>query len=89
MGKLGFVIDALSARCSRTLTAVHEAILNDLVFPTEIVGKRTRVKLDGSKLLKVHLNNESKNAGDKVDTYGKVWVSCTTTVPSLFFTGFY
>ena len=38
---------------SRTLTAVHEEILNDLVYPQEITGKRTRVKLDGSKLLKV------------------------------------
>ncbi|XP_030876822.1 uncharacterized protein LOC102746445, partial [Leptonychotes weddellii] len=31
---------------SRTLTAVHDAILEDLVFPSEIVGKRIRVKLD-------------------------------------------
>lgn len=38
---------------SRTLTAVHDAILEELVYPSEIVGKRTRVKLDGSKLIKV------------------------------------
>merc|ERR1712165_432824 len=40
---------------SRTLTAVHDCILEDLVFPSEIVGKRIRVKLDGTRIIKVHL----------------------------------
>ena len=31
-------------------------ILEDLVYPAEIVGKRIRIKLDGSRLIKVHLD---------------------------------
>ena len=45
---------------SRTLTTVHENTLNDLVYPAEIVGKRIRVKLDGSKLIKVHLDKSQQ-----------------------------
>ena len=35
------------------IVQVHDAILDDLVYPTEIVGKRVRYKLDGSRTLKV------------------------------------
>ena len=38
---------------SRTLSSVHDSTLEDLVYPTEIVGRRTRVRVDGSKLQKV------------------------------------
>lgn len=38
---------------SRTLTAVHDAILEDLVYPAEIVGKRVKYRIDGSKIMKV------------------------------------
>nr|AAW79041.1 GekBS195P [Gekko japonicus] len=55
---------------SRTLTAVHDAILEDLVFPSEIVGKRIRVKLDGSRLIKVHLDKaQQNNLEHKVETF--------------------
>ena len=38
---------------SRTLTAVHDAMLEDVVHPAEIVGKRIRYRVDGSKIIKV------------------------------------
>ena len=38
---------------SRTLTSVHDAMLDEMVYPADITGKRIRYKLDGSKQLKV------------------------------------
>ena len=52
---------------SRTLTSVHEKILDDLCHPAEIVGKRIRTKLDGSRLTKVHLDKtQQTNVEHKV-----------------------
>ena len=39
---------------TRTLTAVHDGILEDVVYPAEIVGKRFRYRLDGAKIIKVN-----------------------------------
>ncbi|KAK4687804.1 small subunit ribosomal protein S7e, partial [Tremellales sp. Uapishka_1] len=59
---------------SRTLTAVHEKILEDLVFPSEIVGKRTRVGQDGSKLIRVFLDAKDANLLEyKLDTFSSVY----------------
>ncbi|KAI9682958.1 MAG: 40S ribosomal protein [Trizodia sp. TS-e1964] len=59
---------------SRTLTAVHEAILTDLVYPVEIVGKRTRQREDGSKVMKVVLDEKERGGVDyRLDTYSEVY----------------
>lgn len=39
---------------SRSVTAVHKAILDDLVYPSEVVGKRIRYRVDGSSVLKMY-----------------------------------
>lgn len=59
---------------SRTLTAVHEAILTDLVYPTEIVGKRIRYRLDGSKVMKVGFQKgEGRGCRVEVETGTSCW----------------
>merc|ERR1712112_793064 len=63
---------------NRTLTSVHSAILDDLVFPAEIVGKRMRVKLDGSRTTKVFLDKTQQTQVEhKVDTFGAVYKKLT------------
>ncbi|XP_008561375.1 PREDICTED: LOW QUALITY PROTEIN: 40S ribosomal protein S7-like [Galeopterus variegatus] len=59
---------------SCTPTAVHDALLEDLVIPSEIVGKRIRVKLDGSQLLKVHLDKAQQHTEEHtVETFSGVY----------------
>ncbi|CDO52887.1 hypothetical protein DV451_000659 [Geotrichum candidum] len=63
---------------SRTLTAVHDAMLEDLVFPTEIIGKRVRYQVGGSKLQKVILDNKDSAVIDyKLESFQAVYNKLT------------
>ena len=59
---------------SLTLTAMHDTILENLVFPSEIVGKRIPMKLDGSWLIMVHLDKaQQNNVEHKAETFSRLY----------------
>mmetsp|Transcript_31918 Transcript_31918/g.53825 ORF Transcript_31918/g.53825 Transcript_31918/m.53825 type:complete len:196 (+) Transcript_31918:72-659(+) len=63
---------------SRTLSSVHDAIMEDLVFPTEIVGKRMRVHVDATKTVKIFLDpKDQANVEYKLDTFTSVYKKMT------------
>lgn len=76
---------------SRTLTWVYDAILDDLVFPAEIIGKRIRVKLDGKQIMKVHLDkSQQTNIEHKViqvllPNYQNTFLLCPYYICGMFF----
>lgn len=63
---------------SRTLTAVHDKILDDLVFPTEVVGKRVRYLVGGNKIQKVLLDSKDVEQVDyKLESFQAVYNKLT------------
>lgn len=49
-----------------------------MVYPTEIVGKRTKVKVDGSKVIKVFLDRKDHTALEyKLDTFSSAYKKLT------------
>jgi photosystem II CP47 chlorophyll apoprotein len=71
---------------TRTLTSVHDAILSDIVYPTQIVARRTRVRQDSSKLMKVYLDpKDVKEVEYKLNTFGAVYKKLTNKAVSFLF----
>jgi len=63
---------------SRTLTAVHDAILEDIVGPSEIVGRRTFLGCDGVKKLRIFLDPKDKEVTeDKLHAFSAVYKMLT------------
>ena len=71
---------------SRTLTSIHESILDDIVAPHQIAGKRTKVTADAPKLLKVVLDVKEKerdHVQEKLDTFSAAYLKLTNK-PAVF-----
>lgn len=59
---------------SRSLTFCREALLSDMVAPSEIVGKRLHMKTDGSRILKVFLDPRCREVlGDKLEAFSAAY----------------
>ena len=64
---------------SRTLTAVHQATLEDIVYPATITGKHTRVFADGKKQVKILIDPLDKEfVEDKAEAMAAVYQKLTT-----------
>lgn len=55
------------------------SFFKDIVYPTEIVGKRIRYKVDGTKVLKVYLDPKDQvNVETKLETFSYVYNALTS-----------
>jgi len=72
-----------------TITSVHENLLNDIVFPTKIVGKRTRFRVGGKRILKVYLDpKDSKDIEPRLSTYEVIYNKLTKKTVKFMFPRF-
>eukprot|EP00727_Mastigamoeba_balamuthi_P007414 m51a1_g3293 putative 40S ribosomal protein S7e (223) ;mRNA; r:281725-282772 len=72
--------DRGSMRCPRshTLTAVHDAIMADVCYPTEVTGRRLRLRADGQRLHVIYLDSkDQQNVEPKLKTFTTVYRKLT------------
>merc|ERR1712093_138623 len=63
---------------SRTLTAVQDGILEDLVYPSEIVDRRIRQRVDVSRIQKVTLDKKAEQEIEhKLGSFASVYKKLT------------
>merc|ERR1711977_78461 len=63
---------------SRSVQHVHDAILEDVVYPAEITGKRIRHKMDDQKVIKAFLDRGSQTTIEhKTATFSAVYKRLT------------
>ena len=63
---------------SHTITSVHEAILDDLIYPCECVGKHTKISCDKGKVVKCFLGNQNQQAVEnKLDAFKTIYKKLT------------
>jgi len=61
------------------LNAVFDALLEDLLAPAHINGRRTRVRLDGSRFFKIILDDKDKDFMEKrVESIASLYKKMTT-----------
>ena len=71
---------------NRSLTAVHDALLEDLFHPANIIGRRTRVRVDGSKIFKVIVDiNDKESLESKLKIAAEIYRLLTNKTLSLEF----
>ncbi|CDU20384.1 hypothetical protein YYC_01170 [Plasmodium yoelii 17X] len=65
---------------SRTLTSVYDSVLEDIVSPSEIIGKRISMKADGKRVFKIMLDPKERqrdNIDEKLISFAAVYKKIT------------
>ncbi|CAD8069664.1 unnamed protein product [Paramecium primaurelia] len=64
---------------SRTLTTVYDGLLEDLISPSIILGRRTRVRVDGTKFYRIFLDeSDQKDLESRLESIKDVYKILTT-----------